>query len=55
MNEFMSGDFQLMRKKVIELSESNLEMREMVNRLANQVETLQTENVKLTTDVRIIR
>ncbi|CDW78098.1 UNKNOWN [Stylonychia lemnae] len=48
-------DFSLMKNKILQLQQSLAQNEEKTNNLESQVDKLKTENLKLTTDVKIIR
>jgi len=53
--EAFATDFALLRKTVMSLQSKLSEQSERILSLENEVDILKTENLKLTTDVKLIR
>ena len=53
--EAFATDFALLRKTVMSLQTKLSEQSERIHSLENEVDILKTENLKLTTDVKLIR
>ena len=53
--EAFATDFALLRKTVVCLQTKISEQNEKINFLENEMDQMKTENLKLTTDVKLIR
>ena len=53
--EAFATDFALLRKTVVSLQTKISEQNEKINFLENEMDQMKTENLKLTTDVKLIR